>query len=30
VRLMIEGRDSATLELWSKRICEEIKKQIGA
>ncbi len=29
-RLLMEGRDSATLERWSKLICDLIKKQIGA
>jgi phosphoglucosamine mutase len=29
-RLLVEGRDSATLEKWSKQICEAIKKHIGA
>jgi phosphoglucosamine mutase len=29
-RLLVEGREKATLEKWSKIICEGIKKQIGA
>jgi phosphoglucosamine mutase len=29
-RLLVEGRDSATLEKWSRQICETIKKHIGA
>ena len=29
-RLLIEGRDAATLELWSGRICAAIQKQVGA
>jgi phosphoglucosamine mutase len=29
VRLLIEGRDPAVLEHWSKQICEAIKKQVG-
>ena len=29
-RLLIEGRDAAVLEQWSKRICTELKNQIGA
>jgi phosphoglucosamine mutase len=29
-RLLLEGRDKAVLESWSSRICESIKKQIGA
>jgi phosphoglucosamine mutase len=29
-RLMMEGQDSATLERWSKLICDAIKNQIGA
>jgi phosphoglucosamine mutase len=29
-RLLIEGRDSKVLELHSKKICEAIKKQVGA
>ena len=29
-RLLIEGRDAAILQEWSKRICESLKKQIGA
>ncbi len=29
-RLLIEGRDAEVLELWSKRICTELKNQIGA
>ena len=29
IRLMLEGRDAATLERWSRLICDEIKKQIG-
>jgi phosphoglucosamine mutase len=30
VRLLIEGRDPAVLEHWSKQICEAIGKQVGA
>lgn len=30
IRLMIEGRDSAMLDRWSKVICDAITKQIGA
>jgi phosphoglucosamine mutase len=29
-RLLIEGRDSAVLEKWTRRISEAIKKQVGA
>jgi len=29
-RLLIEGRDQQVLEQWSKRICEAIKRQVGA
>ena len=29
-RLLIEGRDHATLEKWTKRIAEVIKSQVGA
>lgn len=29
-RLLIEGRDAAVLEQWSKRICDSLKLQIGA
>jgi phosphoglucosamine mutase len=29
-RLLVEGRDSATLQKWSQQICEAIRKQIGA
>src|ERR1043166_923952 len=29
-RLLIEGRDTATLETWSTRISEAIKKHVGA
>ena len=28
-RLLIEGRDAATLHHWSKQICDAIKKQVG-
>ena len=28
-RLLIEGKDSAVLELHSKKICDAIKKQVG-
>ena len=28
-RLLIEGRDSAVLEKWTKRIADAIKKQVG-
>jgi phosphoglucosamine mutase len=30
VRLLVEGRDPATLEKWTKRISEVIKRQVGA
>jgi phosphoglucosamine mutase len=30
VRLLIEGRDPAVLDKWSARICDSIRKQIGA
>ena len=29
-RLLMEGRNAATLETWSKKICESIKRQVGA
>jgi phosphoglucosamine mutase len=29
-RLLIEGRDDAVLDKWSKQICEAIKRQVGA
>ena len=29
-RLLVEGRDSATLEKWSHRIADALKKQLGA
>ena len=29
-RLLIEGRDAAVLERWSQKICERIRKQVGA
>ncbi len=29
VRLLVEGRDAATLEGWSKKICGAIQRQIG-
>ena len=29
-RLLIEGRDEATLQHWSKQICELIRKHVGA
>jgi phosphoglucosamine mutase len=29
-RLLLEGRDKATLETWSRTICDAIRKQIGA
>lgn len=29
-RLLMEGRDAAVLEQWSKRICDSLKAQIGA
>src|SRR5437588_4395379 len=29
-RLLLEGRDAATLEKWTKKISEAIKKQVGA
>ena len=28
-RLLVEGRDSAVLEKWTKRIADAIKKQVG-
>ena len=28
-RLLVEGRDAAALEAWSKKICGAIQKQIG-
>jgi len=30
IRLLVEGRDPATLEKWSKLICDAIRQQIGA
>jgi phosphoglucosamine mutase len=30
VRLLVEGRDDATLQKWSQKICGAIQKQIGA
>lgn len=30
VRLLLEGRDSATLERWNQIICDAVKKQVGA
>jgi phosphoglucosamine mutase len=29
-RLLLEGRDAAALEKWGQKICEAIKKQVGA
>jgi phosphoglucosamine mutase len=29
-RLLIEGRDAAVLETWSRRICDALKQHIGA
>jgi phosphoglucosamine mutase len=29
-RLLVEGRDQATLEKWSQQICAVIKKQVGS
>lgn len=29
-RLLIEGRDQAVLEKWSKQICESLRRQVGA
>jgi phosphoglucosamine mutase len=29
-RLLVEGRDSATLTKWSQKISEAIKQQVGA
>jgi phosphoglucosamine mutase len=29
VRLLVEGRDAATLDSWSKKICGAIQRQIG-
>ncbi len=28
-RLLIEGRDRAVLQHWSKKICDAIKRQVG-
>jgi len=28
-RLLVEGRDTATLEKWTQKICEAIKKNVG-
>jgi phosphoglucosamine mutase len=28
-RLLLEGRDAASLKAWSKKICDVIQKQIG-
>lgn len=30
VRLLLEGRDTTTLERWSKVICDSIQEQVGA
>ena len=29
-RLQLEGRDAAGLEKWSRKICETLKRQVGA
>ena len=29
-RLLVEGRDQATLEKWTQKICSVIKQQVGA
>ena len=29
-RLLVEGRDAATLEKWSRKICDTLKRQVGA
>lgn len=29
-RLLLEGREAAVLEKWSQKICEVVKKQVGA
>ena len=29
-RLLLEGRDNATLEKWSSKIAEAVKRQVGA
>jgi phosphoglucosamine mutase len=29
-RLLIEGRDTAMLDKWSKQIADALKKQVGA
>jgi phosphoglucosamine mutase len=29
VRLLVEGREDATLQKWSQKICGAIQKQIG-
>lgn len=29
-RLLIEGPDASTMERWSRRICESIRRQVGA
>jgi phosphoglucosamine mutase len=29
-RLLLEGRDSGVLEKWSQKICEALKRQVGA
>jgi len=29
-RLLLEGRDAATLEKWTQKLCEAIRKQVGA
>ena len=29
-RLLVEGRDAATLKTWSEKICGAIQQQIGA
>ena len=29
-RLLVEGRDAATLEKWSQKIAQTIKRHVGA
>jgi phosphoglucosamine mutase len=29
-RLLVEGRDPAALEHWSREICDALKRQVGA
>jgi phosphomannomutase len=28
-RLLIEGRDAAVLEVWSRKICDAIEHEVG-